>query len=79
MVSLLIEGPTGAQPTKANLDKWITGNKLPFTTVIVEPGADPNLIDHYGAQKDHFLIYDLQTMKLDVVASFNETVVGDFR
>ena len=78
VVSLLSEGPTGAQPTKVNLDQWINGQKLPFTTVLVPEDNDPHFLANYGAKKDNFLIFDLKTMELLGFHTLTSSARGQF-
>lgn len=65
LVSLLTEGyHPGDEATKMELDAWTEAPPIAHTTVVDKTGSPDSFIAFYKADKEHYLIYELPSMKL---------------
>jgi len=73
IIEILGGGNTGGQPTRQELDAWITTYNLPVTTV-KDPDSMPQASLQALVQREHTYIVDLSTMK--IVNFFAGTTTG---
>jgi hypothetical protein len=73
IIEILGGGNTGGQPTRAELDAWITTYALPVTTV-KDPDSMPQASLTALQQREHTYIVDLTTMK--IINFFAGTTTG---
>ena len=73
IIEILAGGQFGGQPTRQELDAWITTYALPITTV-KDPDSMPQASLKALVQREHTYIVDLSTMK--IVNYFAGTTTG---
>jgi hypothetical protein len=73
IIEILAGGNTGGQPTRQELDAWITTYGLTVTTV-KDPDSMPQASLTALVQREHTYIVDLSTMK--IVNFFAGTTTG---
>ena len=59
----LLETNFGGQPTRSDLDAWITKNKLPVTSVIDGAGHEGESFTALGRRENTFIV-ELPSMKI---------------